>query len=460
MDNITDIQETVSLIAKERFGISYLRPFQLLIISALVQKRKTNMLAILPTGGGKSLCFMLPSLFFEGLTVIVYPLLSLMNDQKRRFDSLDIPSSVLKGGLSPEEKNQVFQSLRKRETRILITNMEMLSQKRIQDSLSSFRISLLVLDEAHTVISWGNTFRPVYKQLGQTAEILKPERIVAFTATSDEETTRQLKSEVLGENALVIQGGLDRANIIYHRVNTVFPLLDIIHILKDNSNRRAIIFTSSRKLTEYLARRLSHHFKTYCYHAGLMKEERIRIELDFRNEEGSVLVSTCAFGMGVDLPSVRTVIHYNLPQSASDYLQESGRVGRDGKISHAYAFLDNSFLDSPLENTFKGSRCLRESLISLMGQHMDSACSGCDVCDKNNYTPQGVTELRKALRIPYVTTRKTLIRKLRRKRLFKQLTVDEIEYGIRKLIQNKHILIKFNRLKFNKNKFYNDIYFI
>ena len=246
MDNITDIQETVSLIAKERFGISYLRPFQLLIISALLQKRKTNMLAILPTGGGKSLCFMLPSLFFEGLTVIVYPLLSLMNDQKRRFDSLDIPSSILKGGLSPEEKNQVFQSLRKRETRILITNMEMLSQKRIQESLSSFRISLLVLDEAHTVISWGNTFRPVYKQLGQTAEILKPERIVAFTATSDEETTRQLKSEVLGENALVIQGGLDRANIIYHRVNTVFPLLDIIHILKDNSNRRAIIFTSCR----------------------------------------------------------------------------------------------------------------------------------------------------------------------------------------------------------------------
>ena len=95
-------------------------------------------------------------------------------------------------------------------------------------------------------------------------------------------------------------------------MNTVFPLLDIIHILKDNSNRRAIIFTSSRKLTEYLARRLSHHFKPYCYHAGLMKEERIRIERDFRNEEGSVLVSTCAFGMGVDLPSVRTVIHYNL----------------------------------------------------------------------------------------------------------------------------------------------------
>ena len=205
MDNITDIQETVSLIAKERFGISYLRPFQLLIISALLQKRKTNMLAILPTGGGKSLCFMLPSLFL----VIVYPLLSLMNDQKRRFDSLDIPSAVLKGGLSPEEKNEIFRKLRSKDIKILITNMEMLSQKRIQESLSSFRISLLVLDEAHTVISWGNTFRPVYKQLG-------PERIVAFTATSDEETTRQLKSEVLGENALVIQGGLDRASQSEH----------------------------------------------------------------------------------------------------------------------------------------------------------------------------------------------------------------------------------------------------
>lgn len=460
MDNITDIQETVSQVAKERFGISYLRPFQLLIISTLLHKRRTNMLAILPTGGGKSLCFMLPSLFFEGLTVIVYPLLSLMNDQKRRFDSLAIPSAVLKGGLSSEEKNELFQKLRNKDIKILITNMEMLSQKRIQDNLSSFRISLLVLDEAHTVISWGNSFRPVYKQLRQTTEILKPERIVAFTATSDEETTKQLKSEVLGENALVIQGGLDRANIIYHRVNPVFPLLDIIHILKDDSKRRAIIFTSSRKLTEYLAHRLSHHFKTYCYHAGLMKEERISIENTFRNDEGSVLVSTCAFGMGVDLPSVRTVIHYNLPKSASDYLQESGRAGRDGKISHAYAFIDNSFLDSPLENLFKGSCCLRESLITLMGQHMDSACSGCDVCDKNTYTPQGVKELERALRIPYVTTRKSLIRKLKRKRLFKQLTVDEIEYGIRKLIRNKDIEIKLNRLKFNKKKFHNDIYFI
>ena len=447
-----DLHESIAKTAKDVFSISYLRPFQLHIICNILERgRKPNLLAMLPTGAGKSLCFMLPAVLLDGLTVIIYPLLSLMWDQENRFRKFGIPCHILMGGMEWTKKDEVFQDLMQKRVRILITNMEMLTQEAILSRLRSMRISLLVLDEAHTVISWGRTFRPVYNELGRISGLLNPERIIAFTATSDENTTSALKREVLGENALVVYGGLDRPNIIYHRLSPVFPILDIIRVLTPPERRPALVFCMSRTLTEKLSKRLSGHFRTRYYHAGMDKEHRLETEKAFLDDDEGVMFCTCAYGMGVDKRNLRTVIHYSLPQCASDYLQESGRIGRDGRESHAYAFLGNSYRPGPLEEIFSQDTCIRENLIRAMGQTMDSSCEGCDVCDDTHNVPYGIDFVRKALRIPYLRRRNDLIRLLRRNPSFHPLDEYEIGKGIDRLMERGFIRKQFGRLKWINN---------
>ena len=446
-----DLHESIAKTAKDVFSISYLRPFQLHIICNILERgRKPNLLAMLPTGAGKSLCFMLPAVLLDGLTVIIYPLLSLMRDQENRFRKFGIPCHVLMGGMDWTKKDEIFQDLMQKRVRILITNMEMLSQESILSRLKSMRISLLVLDEAHTVISWGRTFRPVYNELGRISGLLNPERIIAFTATSDENTTNALKREALGENALVVYGGLDRQNIIYHRLSPIFPILDIIRILTPPERRPALVFCMSRTLTEKLSKRLSGHFRTRYYHAGMDKEHRLETEKAFLDDDEGVMFCTCAYGMGVDKKDLRTVIHYSLPESASDYLQESGRIGRDGRESHAYAFLGNSYRESPLEEVFSRDTCIRENLIRAMGQALDTSCEGCDVCDRNIIVPEGVVAVEKALRFPYLRRRSDLVRILRRNPTFHPLSDYEIGRGIDRLVERGHIRKCLGRLKYNK----------
>lgn len=443
-----DLHLMIEKTAREVFSINYLRPFQLHIICNILERvKKPNLLAILPTGAGKSLCFMLPAVLLDGLTIIVYPLLSLMRDQEHRFRSLGIPCHVLMGGMEWKTKDDIFTDLAQKKVRILITNMEMLSQEPILSRLKSMRISLLVLDEAHTIISWGKTFRPVYNELGRISGLLNPGRIIAFTATSDEDTTNALKKEVLGEDALVVYGGLDRPNIIYHRLSPVFPLLDIISILTPPERRPALVFCMSRTLAEKLSNRLSGQFRTRFYHAGMDKVRRLETERDFLDDREGVMFCTCAYGMGVDKKDLRTVIHYSLPESASDYLQESGRIGRDGRKSHAYAFLGNSYRPGPLEEVFASDSCMRENLIRAMGQVMDSSCEGCDVCDGNRIVPKGVENVRKALRVPYLRKRSDLIRILKRNPIFHLLDEYEIGKGIDRLLDRGVIRRRFGRLK-------------
>lgn len=453
MNNTEDMQELISRTAYEKFAIPFLRPFQLLIISSALEKGRPNMLAIMPTGSGKSLCFMLPAVLLPGITIIVYPLLSLMNDQKKRFDRLNIPSLVLRGGMDFHERQSLFVSLMSKEAKVLITNMEMLAQPHIAARLEQLDISLLVLDEAHTAVSWGNTFRPAYKSLAAVIDRIRPRRVLAFTATSDESTTQQLRKDVLGADAQVIYGGLDRENICYHRIRSVFPVLDCLSLLKDKASRPGIIFCQSRKIVEDLAERLSPYFKTYAYHAGMDKADRVRIEKDFFLSTDAVMVSTCAYGLGVDVSGLRTCIHYNLPQTAADYLQESGRIGRDGRLSNAYVLLDNSFIPTPLEQLFSQDHCLREALINAMGEEMDSSCFGCDVCDGRQIEPAGLEAVRRALRFPYLRTKESLARVLAHRKEFIALSDRMISRGIQLLIERKQICMKFGRLRYTGSKF-------
>lgn len=451
-----DIQQIATDTARETFKLSYLRPHQLLIVSDILEnagkRGKPNLLASLPTGAGKSLCFMIPAVLLDGVTVIVYPLLSLMRDQEARFAKAGVRSFTLRGGMSPDEKNAIWAALRSKDAKILVTNVEMLTQKRVRDQLKGLRLSLLVLDEAHTCISWGDSFRPAYRELGQIARDLAPERILAFTATSDSETTDRLKRDILGEDARIVFASPDRPNITYHAVRPLFPTLEAASILAPTERRPAIIFCRSREMTVKVANNLRSKFRTYAYHAGLDKDERKRIEDAFMNDSEAVMAATTAYGMGVDKRNVRTVIHWGLPDTAADYLQESGRAGRDTRPSEAWAFLGLGWKESPIEWMFTGNGCIRGNLCHAMGLGTDGDCAGCDECDSTHKTPEGVPDLQKILRVPYLTKTSSAQRKLMRRKKFKWLPSSELSRGMRALVAEGWAKERFGRLRFTGRK--------
>jgi len=310
--------------ARETFNIAYPRPFQLLIIQHILEsqrdKKRDEVLAVLPTGGGKSLCFLLPAVLLDGVTVLVFPILSLMSDQASRLERLNISYKILKGGMSWLEKRELFQALRRREAKILITDIEMLTQERILDELSAMDISLFVLDEAHTVISWGEGFRQSYRETRRVIDALNPKAVLAFTATLDKHTERRLGETVFSSKPYLVHGGMNRPNIIYRRILSHFPISDIAEILEDERLRPAIVFTRSRNDTEMIASRLRRIYDARHYHAGLEKKVKGDIESWFFSSPDGVLVSTIAYGMGVDKGNIRCVIHYSLPECAQDYM--------------------------------------------------------------------------------------------------------------------------------------------
>ncbi len=443
-----DREKTIRKIARERFGIHALKPFQRLIIENILEgedeEERTNLLALLPTGGGKSACFMIPSLLVKGLTVIVYPIIALMNDQARSMERSGLPFVLLKGGMTREEKEEALRKLEEKEAKVLITNIEMLSQAWIAERLSRREISLFVMDEAHTIITWRD-FRKVYRETPAIIEKLNPKEVLAFTATSDRNTTEKLKELIFKTPVRIIYGGANRDNIIYHRVKSLFPLLDIKEILKKENHLPSIIFCTSRARCEEIAKKLNTDF----YHAGLDSRRRSEIEKWFFSSEDGVLISTSAYGMGVNKINIRSVIHLDLPDTAADYLQESGRAGRDGKQSNVYALLQGKHI-SPLEDLFSTEGCIRKKLIKSLGRKLNEECSGCDGCD-NTYTE---TENRRRLlhlirKRPFVYTEETLQRKLLHIKGMEGISEDEIKKAIKRLLRERTFRRFLSRIYYN-----------
>lgn len=368
----------------EKLGIHSLRPFQELIIYSIMESVEkgsyTPLLATLPTGGGKSLCFTIPSLLIDGITVIVYPIKALMHDQASYFKSKDIPSVCIEGGMSREEKDEAFSRLQNKKAKILITNIEILSSYNFQIRLRQLKVMLFVVDEAHTVITWGESFRPSYLQIGRIAYFLGARCILAFTATTNDYINKKLKEVLfLNNDYHFIQGGSNRSNLIFHVKKTISQRAEIMSILKDKKMLPAIIFVQRRKDAEELYPFFSKHFNAEYYHAGLQSDKKLEIEDWFYKSKDGLLIATCAYGMGVNKKNIRCVIHYTLPQNATDYLQESGRGGRDGKTAHAYALITEKD-PSLLKELFLKPKCIRASLIQALGQSYGDSCTGCSFC--------------------------------------------------------------------------------
>jgi len=419
--------DELSEAVKSMFGLSYLFPYQRLVITNILEAAKTpeddstdreilgKQIVILPTGAGKSLCFQLPAMLIEGLTLVIYPILSLMADQKRRLEERGFSPVIIRGGQNIEERNEIWNKLESGQAKFIIANPEVLLTSQVKNRLENIKIKHVVIDEAHCVSEWGESFRPSYLEIGSIIKDLNPQLVTAFTATASTPVLEKIQKYIFGDlQALQIVGNPDRPNISYSAKGCINRDLAVRDLLINN-DRPAIVFCSSRPGTEKLARYLQNEIEEMgydwykeirFYHAGLNREEKAEIEKWLLHNTEAVLCSTCAFGMGVDKADVRTVIHRDCAPSVEAYLQESGRAGRDGKQSKAILLygpddekaLDRCKTDNPsarnrlssvLNYARDNKNCRRHSLLALLnydsGKEVpENLC--CDVCcpDDNN----------------------------------------------------------------------------
>ncbi len=393
----------------EKFNLPSLYPYQELVIRTILERgglfgedqcevAPEHQIVVLPTGSGKSVCFMLPALLLPGITLVVYPLLSLMNDQGRRMEKLGAKAVFLRGAQSSQEREQVWMELESGDSRFVISNPETLRNNSVLAKLSTYPISLLVIDEVHTVTQWGDTFRPSYLELPRIIENLKPEQVTAFTATASPRIIQRVTDILFGGKAAnIVKGDPDRPNITYRALPSLCKIHDLEMLVTHPLPRPIVVFCSTRDRCEKtaweLARRL-HDPDVRYYHAGLEKVERQATERWFYKNKKAILCATCAYGMGVDKSDIRTVIHLDLSPDVESFLQESGRAGRDGQQAHSMVLLGSEerkrLIELGPESRFgkllsvftDDSICRREGLLKLLGFANDN-CSGCDICGKS-----------------------------------------------------------------------------
>ena len=366
-------------------------------------------IVILPTGAGKSLCFQLPAMLFgSGCTLVIYPILSLMADQERRLAEKGFSPVVLRGGQSEEEREIIWKKLRGGESKFIIANPEVLLTSRIQERLPQLGIVHTVIDEAHCVSEWGESFRPSYLEIHNILKAAGSPLVTAFTATASEAVLQKIRQYVFAEeDARCVIGNPDRPNIEYRALGCILRNLAAADLLLANP-RPAIVFCSSRPGTERLAKYLRNRFleeglswagEIRFYHAGLSREEKKETENWYFGNSQAVLTATCAYGLGVDKADIRTVIHRDCPPNVEAYLQESGRAGRDGKQSSAYLLWGPEDERSLLRAKTEGDRirlkqlfdyardnaqCRREVLLKLLnyeGENNKPEDRCCDVCE-------------------------------------------------------------------------------
>ena len=403
---------------RDIFGFSEFRPGQSEIIDAVVDKK--NVLAIMPTGGGKSLCFQIPALMGEGLTVVISPLIALMRDQVRGLQAAGVAAEAITSANTEEETDKIFSALNASKLRILYLAPERLASTAMQSALHRYNVVSLVVDEAHCVSQWGHDFRPDYLRIGELRRSLDVP-LAAFTATADEETRQEIIERLFdGIAPSSFLHGFDRPNIHFSFVVKDNPRRQIIEFVNQRKGQPGIIYCGTRAKTETLAKALEEIGHSTChYHGGMSAEDRKVVESRFSGEDGLIVVATVAFGMGIDKPDIRWVAHADLPKSIESFYQEIGRAGRDGGPAEAYTLygaddirLRRSQIDEGLASIERKSvdhgrlnallglaealNCRRLTLLKYFGES-NVECKNCDLCARPPETFDATQPVRKAL---------------------------------------------------------------
>ena len=408
--SVNQVRENLSLpdtridfkILNKYFGYSKFRPLQNEIILDALNKK--DVLVLMPTGGGKSLCYQYPSLLFDGMTIVVSPLISLMKNQVDSLKSNGIEAEYINSSLNYDEVRRIKSALQKNKIKLLYMAPERLTIPSFLGFLRGLKVSLFAIDEAHCISEWGHDFRPEYRQLRLIRESFPDIPIIALTATATPKVQEDIIAQLSLRDCKKYIASFNRKNLVY----TIRPkdntLLQIVQFLRNRPNESGIIYCQSRKTVDSLTEKLQQAgYRVLPYHAGLSQSIRSQNQEKFIKDDVDILVATIAFGMGIDKPNIRFIIHYDLPKNLEAYYQETGRAGRDGLKSDCILFYSygdrqkieyfiNQMADDrerqislnklrDMINFCESNICRRKVLLGYFGEVLDEDnCGGCDNC--------------------------------------------------------------------------------